>query len=51
VYDARREAFVLAHVAAANRGPLAASSVRKIIRTIQTQSRRRERAAKLRRSR
>jgi chorismate mutase len=46
VYDARREAFVLAHVASMNRGPLSSYSVRKIFKTILTQCRRRERDGK-----
>ena len=48
VYDPRREAFVLRHVASANGGPLSARAVRKIFQTILTQCRRRERDGKRR---
>ena len=44
VFDAGREAFVLAHVARRNRGPLSARAVRKMFQTILTQCRRRERS-------
>ena len=49
VYDVRREAFVLRHVASVNAGPLSPYSVRKIFKTILTQCRRRERDGKRRR--
>ena len=48
VYDARREAFVLRHVAGANRGPLSARAVRQVFLAILTQCRRRERDGKRR---
>jgi chorismate mutase len=51
VYDARREAFVLAHVASINHGPLSSYSIRKIFQTILTQCRRRERDGKQKTSR
>ena len=50
VYDARREAFVLRHVASVNAGPLSLYSVRKVFKTILTQCRRRERDGKRRKS-
>ena len=50
VYDARREAFVLRHVAGANRGPLSGRAVRKIFQAILTQCRRRERDGKRRKT-
>ena len=42
VFDARREAFVLRHVIAANRGPLSANAVRHVFRAILSECRRRE---------
>ena len=46
VYDARREAAVLARVGRMNRGPLSAAAVRRLFRVILVECRRRERAAK-----
>ena len=45
LFDARREAFVLRHVLAANRGPLSGPAVRHIFRAILRECRRRERRA------
>jgi chorismate mutase len=49
VYDARREAFVLGHVARANRGPLSDAAVRQVFQAILRQCRRRERSIKKKR--
>ncbi len=46
VLDARREAFVLRHVRAANRGPLSANAARHIFTAILSECRRRERTKK-----
>ena len=46
VYDARREAFVFAHVQRVNRGPLSSYAVRKVFQAILSQCRRRERDGK-----
>ena len=46
VFDAKREAFVLRHVVAANRGPLSARAVRRIFQALLRECRRRERASK-----
>ncbi len=43
VYDGRREAFVLRHVQAANRGPLSDAAVQQVFQTVLAQCRRRER--------
>ena len=43
LFDARREAFVLSHVMAANRGPLSARAVRHVFQAILSECRRRER--------
>ena len=42
VFDARREAVVLRHVVAANRGPLSAKAVQRIFQAILRECRRRE---------
>ncbi len=44
VYDARREALVLRHVAAASAGPLTPAAVRRIFQTILRECRQRQRA-------
>ncbi len=51
VYDARREAIVLRHVARANRGPLSERAIRHIFQAILSECRRRERARGKTRSR
>ena len=43
VYDARREAFVLRHVAQANGGPLSPAAVRHVFQSVLTECRRRQR--------
>ena len=42
VFDPAREAFVLRHVARANRGPLSSAAIRRVFQAILTQCRRRE---------
>jgi chorismate mutase-like protein len=42
VYDPAREAFVLRHVARANRGPLSSAAIRRVFQAVLTQCRRRE---------
>ena len=43
IFDAKREAVVLRHVARANRGPLSSNAVRRIFQAILNECRRRER--------
>ncbi|MBI2105154.1 MAG: chorismate mutase [Candidatus Omnitrophica bacterium] len=46
VFDARREAFVLRHVARENRGPLSSRAVARIFQAVLRECRRRERTSK-----
>lgn len=46
VFDAKREAFVLRHVARVNQGPLSTRAVRKMFQSVLTECRRRQRSKK-----
>ena len=49
VFDPAREAFILRHVLAANRGPLTTPAVQRIFHAVLSECRRHERAPKKRR--